>query len=1277
MQYDLNQIADPKRFQRLINTFLIERFGEDVRLTPIQGADGGSDGETAPDNPYIEFTHSGDEPSPSKPYHTTPRAGRYLFQTKYHSTGDQRLSELRTLVVSEFEKELSENVLARRDREDVTYFFLVTNVFASKDSIAKVDKIRKRLLGRRQTLHADVWWGERIVAHLDGSPKIWLAFPEIFPSSAPPMLAQALSESSTGVAQAFRLAAIDQYDRDRIIKFRQIELEESLFDLFVDLDAEINIDADDSLSMTTLDELSERFGRRFEVSPIERLQNHRSSPSALELLIDDELSIRRILLEGGPGQGKSTITQMAAQIYRGKVVGRDGDASRNQNWSQVSNLRFPFRIELRPFSVWLSGSETGSLEGYIAETIERDSGGSSVTVEDVHEFVKHSSVLLLLDGLDEIGSDSLRDRVVDAIMATIRRFEDGLNVDLRVVLTTRPPAIAGRRDKLEGFSRVLLMPMKASGIDDYLDRWIGAQIRTPDDQVRIRRSFEARRGDPHVEALARNPMQLSVLLQFIYLEGEAFPDRRADLYREYFRIVINRDVEKSPDLADNRELVEELHAFLGFQLHGMTEIDQRGRSLNRDDIVDLARRWLAKGGHAPAVADDFFALGEERFGLIVARSGEGQETTYGFEVQPIQEYFAASYISEHLSDGKAHEIFEKLIHRNYWREVALFLAGLRRPNEKSDLVARARQADRDSERGWQQNGRGIVLQLLREGVLRQPGHVREDAINLVMDLLDMEKYRVQVTPEGLVDTIGLLGKEYPSDDLNKRVVGLVERSSESLDESATMVVHRVASVVLPEREYTRLILDYGGRDPNVRSLVRMGVPYNPKSSAVLRSVVEAKDYWAGVPVGTWARQLWRCVLQYGYVVDTECPAGMQSGLVVEFATDYRGPQGRDVPVIEIPSPEPFAIWVLLRNVHLLCRLRQSAIDRRSADESQRDEYMELREQAVLGKKVLDYRDLGEGVECCIEDLVEASGELLAALAAGEGGRVRRKTEAYIGAIVEHLRDAGISGWVACRCAVDMVERRGGMWPLPGGVKRIDELLELVGEFYGPSDSPWSFRNFPVRWQFNMPLAVRLKRGRAPVALTDIVSETVRGEIAGDEEKVCWWMRDIPVPGVLVKTTVESCREYLVDLLRFMGARSLVGFVGDKRLRVQDTRKILKICHETEDEDVLRGAGTVLMQAAIERVADPKVICKILSVAPRSPLVYHVLSNVGGAVAGRGRTKRGHGVPLASSVASLIVGRAQEFPSSVVIQAAAFMAETEAGDSRPLFEEFPSLAEEPC
>ncbi len=49
IEYYFNNL-DFMAFQRLINAILVARFGEHARLTPLQGSDGGRDGETAPYN---------------------------------------------------------------------------------------------------------------------------------------------------------------------------------------------------------------------------------------------------------------------------------------------------------------------------------------------------------------------------------------------------------------------------------------------------------------------------------------------------------------------------------------------------------------------------------------------------------------------------------------------------------------------------------------------------------------------------------------------------------------------------------------------------------------------------------------------------------------------------------------------------------------------------------------------------------------------------------------------------------------------------------------------------------------------------------------------------------------------------------------------------------------------------------------------------------------------------------------------------------------------------
>ena len=249
MRYDLNQLGDPKRFQQLLNDILKARFGEDARLTPLEGADDGSDGETAPGNPYMEYSHEATSSVSGNPLVEPPRPGRYLFQAKYHGTREQRTANLRTQVVSQFRKELRDNVIRRQDRQDVNYFFLVTNVTASASAIRKVDEARKHLLSDKPRLHADVWWGETITTSLDWSPDLWHAFPELFPGRVPPPLAMASKSPAAGQSRIFRLAVASQHARDQTVKFRQVKLQQQLLDLFVDLDVAFHV-TDDLLRLS-------------------------------------------------------------------------------------------------------------------------------------------------------------------------------------------------------------------------------------------------------------------------------------------------------------------------------------------------------------------------------------------------------------------------------------------------------------------------------------------------------------------------------------------------------------------------------------------------------------------------------------------------------------------------------------------------------------------------------------------------------------------------------------------------------------------------------------------------------------------------------------------------------------------------------------------------------------------------------------------------------------------------------------------------------------------
>ena len=1266
MQYDLNQIGDPTKFQRLLNAILTARFGEDARLTPLRGPDGGSDGETAPGNPYMEFQYAANPSSQGQSLLTPPRRGRYLFQAKYHQTGEHRLSDLRTRVVQDFARELDTAVLGRADRRDVNYFFLVTNVPASKNALAQIDEVRRRLLRKRKHLHADVWWGERITAFLDWYPDIWPAFPDVFRGGIPSLLAQTFTRDSHGLSRPIRVAVSHQHARDLTVKFRQVRLEHKLSDLFVDLDVDLWLDADYLSAHPPRGLVPPRTNPSTAMVPPFGLMRPLESPTAaLELLINDEVGLPRILLEGGPGQGKSTITQMAAQVYRERLL-RDPDVRpRDPTWEIISKARFPIRLELRHFAEWLFDRPGGTLEQYVAGAISQDSGGATVTVEHLQDLVAAGSVILLLDGLDEIGSDKLRDRVLDTVLETIERLENGLKVDLRVVLTTRPPALTGRRDKLDGFSRAVLTSMTTERVDNYVERWLVAQIEPEDERDRILEAFRARRNDPHMDALTRNPMQLSVLLQFIKLKADAFPERRAELYRDYFQIVIDRDVEKSGELRKVRDLVEGLHSYLGFRLHGAAEIDGGRRTLRRDELVTLTEDWLRRESQVERVPEEFFALGEERFGLIVAMSGEGEDTNYGFEVQPIQEYFAASHISTGLPNGMAHEVFELLIHRNHWREVALFLAGLRRRNEKADLIARARAADEETSKAWRQNGRAIILQLLREGVFRQPRHVLTEAMSLAMDLLDMKKLRVQRTPAALVTTLQEVGQLYPTRAFRDRVVEVAEDLFGSADEDAVSVIYGLAAKLLPMEEYRDLVGRFEGGSAGVRSVVRMRCTYG--RPAALEALAGAPQYWAGVPPARWAQEFWEVGRQQGYVVDVDYPAGLHESVVTEFAVDYRLGRLWEPGVIELRGAGSRAIWTLLRNVQIMGRGLEEGSQgvgvggRRGGASTNEGE-------GVPSAGDVDCRGLSRQMAGCLRELIETSNEVNEILVGGGKG-IDRALERYVGVIGEHMGDPGVPAWVAGRCLVRLLLAGPSLWRRTG----VGRAVEALGGLCGRDVRFTGYGYYGEGLRIGTPMKVRLALGEELVPVWRVMAKAVEGRLGKVERDACLWIADIPVSRGGVRALVDACGESLAELLRFLGERRVFAYGRESPLRVQDTQRVLKLCRGTEEVGVLGGAATVLMNASFARIAEPELVAKILAAAPGSQLVGRVFGREGQE---RRRTAVGHGAAreLGRLVAERVLAEPEMYATGVVSRAAGFMRETEEFRATPLFEEREDLVQ---
>ena len=204
-----------------------------------------------------------------------------------------------------------------------------------------------------------------------------------------------------------------------------------------------------------------------------------------------------------------------------------------------------------------------------------------------------------------------------------------------------------------------------------------------------------------------------------------------------------------------------------------------------------------------------------------------------------------------------------------------------------------------------------------------------------------------------------------------------------------------------------------------------------------------------------------------------------------------------------------------------------------------------------------------------------------------------------------------------------------------------------------------------------PTAVRLARGESPVPLHRVIVKVMRGDLGQAERDLCSWVTDVPLGRTVIRSLVEACRDDLAELFRFLGQRTVVGYAGRARLKVHDTRRVLKICRQTDDPEVLRGASTVLVNATFGRIAEPALVAKLLAVAPSEQLVGRVFGRPGEYVE-RGAEGRGGSIALGQAVAPLILDDAHGFSAGVASRAAAFLAEIQGLKTTALFEERPDL-----
>jgi hypothetical protein len=364
----------------------------------------------------------------------------------------------------------------------------------------------------------------------------------------------------------------DQYDRDTDVRFKQIDLKSNLFDLYVDVPVHPAQDINEQQHQrfrpekltiayhTILAEKSKAAGTRRS----QYWDAHEQPVDASEFLLSPiaQRQSPAIVLEGAPGQGKSTITQYICQQHRARFL------SKPHSLNQNTPFRLPLKVDLRDYAVWLSRknpfdkksedippSWDKSIESFLCALIRFHSGGLSFAVDDLIPVAKRSALLIVFDGLDEVADIGLREQIVEEISRGYTRLTQN-SASIQVIVTSRPAAFVNAPVlPKEHFEKLVLSPLTTAHITKYVNKWQKAKNLRPADIQLLNDIVERRLQEAHLRELAKNPMQLAILLNLMHTRGVSLPDKRTALYDSYIDLFFDRESEKSEIVRDHRELL--------------------------------------------------------------------------------------------------------------------------------------------------------------------------------------------------------------------------------------------------------------------------------------------------------------------------------------------------------------------------------------------------------------------------------------------------------------------------------------------------------------------------------------------------------------------------------------------------------------------------------------------------------------------------------------------------------------------------------------------------
>jgi hypothetical protein len=650
---------------------------------------------------------------PSHPHYHRPSnanadiSKEWVFQAKFHDLGSRGWSGARSAVESDLDKELDK--LVNKYHVPCHKYIMITNVpFSGVRNVGTRDVVEKLVSKwRHHVPEIEVWDAVDLSRMLDADKDVRAAFLEtVLPGD---VLYSFLAHLDFAADR--RKSAFYAYLKSLLGSERDAKAEEAgdesglpLEKIFVDLRVQLFADTANEIVIPLLKDFttnqhSHRAGWDEGTRHVPAdLTRARASFAFLRA------SHAYMLLKGGPGVGKSTISQFLTLYHAARIVDPDlasllakrlrltGSIDADQLDAHC-RLRFPLRVELRRYAQWIAEPtrrrSDAFLARYLAERVGRASS-AEISMDDIFDLVHTNAVLLILDGLDEVSNPVDRRMIFDELATFLNRCE-GESSDIQILLSSRPQ---GYRGEFDGFAPVewSVVDLDRTDFEDYASRWLLVRIADPDERQEAKRRVDEGMQAVAVQQMATTLLQATVMLT-IARRKHQIPHARQKLYQKYVEVIFERERNKKTVRERGSELLR-LHELVAYDLLRKMESEDGARTLSAEDFKQCVQRVIEDfgpgdlgGATIGSVVQDIVTQAKDRLCLLAGK-GEEQEHV-DFVIQPFREYFAAAYLAHH-EDADPDRVYTSLVARRHvWGNVLQFYTAFQNQAQQKAWISEA------------------------------------------------------------------------------------------------------------------------------------------------------------------------------------------------------------------------------------------------------------------------------------------------------------------------------------------------------------------------------------------------------------------------------------------------------------------------------------------------------------------------------------------------------------------------------------------------------------